>query len=89
MKISSSCVQFSSSNLLLLKFSGITKLTHFLDNILEILDNVFLLYGENKSKNSINLLNGMFGILSFFVNQIRQLLTLGAGEKAFAGTVFK
>ena len=89
MKISSSCVQFNSSSLLLLKFSGITKLTQFLDNILEILDNVFLLYGENKSKNSINLSNGIFGILSFFVNHIRQLLTLGAGEKALAGTVFK
>jgi hypothetical protein len=56
---------------------------------LEILDKVFLLYGENKSKNLINSSNWIFGNLSFFTSQIRQLLTLGAGENAFAGTVLR
>jgi hypothetical protein len=56
---------------------------------LEILDKVFLLYGENKSKNLINSSNWIFGSLSFFVSHIRQLLTFGAGEKAFAGTVLR
>jgi hypothetical protein len=89
MKISSSRFQSNSSSLLLLKFSGITKLPHFLLIILEIFHNVFLLYGENKSRNLINSSNEIFGILSFLISQIRQLLTLGAGEKAFAGTVLR
>jgi hypothetical protein len=74
---------------LLLKFSGITKLTHFLLIILEIFHKVFLLYGENKSKNLINSSNLIFGTLFFFTSQIKQLLTLGAGEKALEGTVFR
>jgi ABC-type transport system involved in cytochrome bd biosynthesis fused ATPase/permease subunit len=74
---------------LLLKFSGITKLPHFLLIILEIFPKVFLLYGENKSKNLINSSNSIFGSLSFFISQIKQLLTFGAGEKAFAGTVLR
>jgi ABC-type transport system involved in cytochrome bd biosynthesis fused ATPase/permease subunit len=74
---------------LLLKFSGITKLPHFLLIILEIFPKVFLLYGENKSKNLINSSNSIFGSLSFFISQIKQLLTFGAGENAFAGTVLR
>jgi hypothetical protein len=74
---------------LLLKFSGTTKLPHFLLIILEIFHKVFLLYGENKSKNLINSSNLIFGILFFFTSHIKQLLTLGAGEKALAGTVFR
>ena len=89
MKISSSCVQFNSSSLLLLKFSGMTKLPHFLLIILEIFHKVFLLYGENRSKNLTNLSNSIFGISFFLTSQIKQLLTLGAGENAFADTVFK
>ena len=66
-----------------------TKLPHFLVNILEIFHKVFLLYGENKSKNLINSLNGIFGTLFFLTSQIKQLFTFGAGEKAFAGTVLR
>jgi hypothetical protein len=89
MKISSNLFQSNSSNLLLLKFSGITKLPHFLLIILEIFHKVFLLYGENKSKNLINSSNGIFGISFFLINPIKQLLTFGAGENAFAGTVLR
>jgi hypothetical protein len=74
---------------LLLKISGITKLPHFLLIILEIFHKVFLLYGENKSKNLIKSSNLIFGTLLFFTNQIKQLLTFGAGENAFAGTVLR
>jgi hypothetical protein len=56
---------------------------------LEIFHKVFLLYGENKSKKPTNSSNLIFGALSFFTNQIRQLLTFGAGENAFAGTVLR
>jgi hypothetical protein len=56
---------------------------------LEIFHKVFLLYGENKSKNLINSSNFIFGTLSFFTSQIKQLLTFGAGENAFAGTVLR
>ena len=89
MNICSNWFQSNSSNLLLLKFSGITKLTHFLLTILEIFHKVFLLYGENKSRNFISSLNAIFGTLSFLISHIKQLFTFGAGEKAFAGTVFK
>jgi hypothetical protein len=47
------------------------------------------LYGENKSKNSINFSNGIFGVVSLFISHIIQLFTLGAGEKALAGTVLR
>jgi hypothetical protein len=56
---------------------------------LEIFHKVFLLYGENKSKNLINSSNLIFERLSFFMSQIKQLLTFGAGENAFAGTVLR
>jgi hypothetical protein len=56
---------------------------------LEIFHKVFLLYGENKSKNLLNSSKEMFGILSFFTSQIKQLFTFGVGENAFAGTVLR
>jgi hypothetical protein len=56
---------------------------------LEIFHKVFLLYGENKSKNLINSSNEIFGTLFFFTSQIKQLFTFGAGENAFWGTVLR
>ena len=89
LSISSIWSQFNSSSLLLSRFAGMVKLSHFLAIILEIFHRVFLLYGENKSKNLINSSNWIFGISLFFTSQIRQLLTFGAGENAFAGTVLR
>ena len=65
------------------------KCCHFFSCIFAIFQSVFLLYGEKASKKLTKVSKEIWGSSDFFSNQTRQLFTLGAGEKAFAGTVFR
>ena len=81
----------SSSNLLLNSSSGRKKVSHssFFWMILLILPRVFLLYGAYKFRNFSKSLKLQSSCWDFFRNFTRQLLTFGAGENAFGGTILR
>ena len=81
----------NSSNLLLNNSSGIQKASDsaFFWRILLILPRVFLLYGAYKFRNFSKSLKLQSSCWDFFRNFTRQLLTFGAGENAFGGTILR